>query len=339
MILVTGGTGFLGAHLLYHLTLAGKEIRALKRGHSSLKLVNKIFSYYTKTPDILLSKIEWVTGDVLDLFSLQEAFIGVKKVYHTAAVVSFEPGEKKQMLHTNVAGTANVVNVALEKKIDKLCYVSSIAALGRSSDKKPISEHTHFSTSETPSTYAISKYEAEREVWRGIHEGLNAVIVNPSVILGPGNWNTGSAKLFQTIYNGLKFYTKGVNGFVDVNDVARVMMLLMESDVAGEQFLVTAEDVSYHQLFTMMAEVLKVKPPKREAGVFLSTMYWRLLAIKSLVTGKNPTVTKETAQTAQQVFHYDNGKLLKHLDFQYMPVEESVKQAGELFLSELTTSA
>ena len=324
--------------MLYHLTLAGKKVRALKREHSSLNLVNKIFSYYTNTPGMHLSKIEWVTGDVLDLFSLQEAFDGVKEVYHTAAVVSFEPGEKKQMLHTNIAGTANMVNIALEKKIDKLCYVSSIAALGRSSDEKPISECTHFSTSENPSTYAISKFEAEREVWRGIHEGLNAVIVNPSVILGPGNWNTGSAKLFQTIYNGLTFYTKGVNGFVDVNDVARVMMLLMESDIAGEQFLVTAENVSYHQLFSMMAEVLKVKPPKHEAGVFLSAVYWRLLAVKSLVTGKNPTVTKETAQTARQVFRYDNGKLLKYIDFQYMPVRESVKRAGELFLSELTTS-
>jgi len=339
MILVTGGTGFLGAHLLYHLTLSGKEVRAVKREHSSLNLVNKIFSNYTKTPDILLSKVEWVNGDVLDLFSLQEAFKGVTEVYHTAAVVSFEPGEKKQMLHTNVAGTANVINVAQEKKIDKLCYVSSIAALGRSLDEKPISESTHFSTSENPSAYAISKYEAEREVWRGVHEGLNAVIVNPSVILGPGNWNSGSAKLFQTIFNGLKFYTKGVNGFVDVNDVARVMMLLMDSDVAGEQFLVTAEDVSYHRLFTMMAEALKVKPPEHEAGIFLSALYWRLLAVKSLLTGKNPTVTKETAQTAQQVYHYNNGKLLKYFDFQYMPIGESIKRAGELFLSELTTSA
>ncbi|RLD91070.1 MAG: hypothetical protein DRJ09_02250 [Bacteroidetes bacterium] len=335
MILVTGGTGFLGAHLLYHLTRAGKEVRVVKREHSSLNLVHKIFSYYSKTPDILLSKIEWVTGDVLDLLSLQEAFRGVKEVYHSAAVVSFESGAKKQMLHTNISGTANVVNVALEKNISKLCYVSSIAALGRSSDEKPITESTYFSSSENPSAYALSKYEAEREVWRGIHEGLNAVIVNPSVILGPGDWNTGSAKLFQTIYNGLKFYTRGVNGFVDVNDVANVMILLMESDVAGEQFLVNAEDVSYQHLFSMMAEALKVKPPTREAGVFLSALYWRLLALKSLLTGKKPTVTKETAQTAQQVFHYDNGKLLKYFDFQYMPIRESVNRATELFMKNL----
>ena len=334
MILVTGGTGFVGSHLLYHLTLLGKEVRAIKREGSSLDLVKKIFSYYTDRPDELLSKIEWVTADVLDLFSLQDAFQGVAEVYHTAAVVSFEPGTKKQMFHTNVSGTANIVNVALEKKISKLCYVSSIAAFGRSSDKKPITESTHFSSSENPSAYSISKFEAEREVWRGIHEGLNAVIVNPSVILGPGDWSAGSARLFKTVYKGLKFYTRGVNGFVDVNDVARAMILLMDSDVSGEQFLITAENVSYQHLFTMMAAALKVEAPKYEAGALLSELYWRGLKVKSLFTGKSPTVTKETAYTAQQVYRYDNGKFLKNFDFQYLPIKESINRTAELFLKE-----
>lgn len=334
MILVTGGTGLLGGHLLYHLTRTGKEVKAIKRENSSIDLTKKIFSYYTENPENQLSKIKWIVADVLDISSLRVAFKDVTELYHAAAMVSFEPRTKQQIYKTNVAGTANVINIALEQKITKLCHVSSIAALGRTSDGKPVTESTHFSASVKPSAYSISKFESEREVWRGIHEGLNAVIVNPSVIIGPGNWNEGSAKLFQTIYNGLKFYTKGANAFVDVNDVAKAMILLMESNISGEQFIISAENVTYKQLFIWMAGALKVEPPKYEAGTLLSAIYWRLLAVKSFFTGNNPSVTKEAAHTAQQIYNYDNGKLLKYFDFQYLPIRESINKTATLFLKD-----
>jgi len=334
MILVTGGTGFLGSHLLFHLCKSGQNVRALKRKNSSLQLTKKVFSYYDKNPETIFSKIEWVEGDVLDIFSLLEVLDGIKQVYHTAAIVSFDHSQKNTVMRTNVNGTANVVNAALKKKISKLCFVSSVASIGRAPGDKLLDEETHFSSSINPSTYSISKFESEREVWRGINEGLNAVIVNPSIILGPGNWDEGSAKLFQTVYKGLKFYTTGSNGFADVNDVVKAMILLMESDIKNERFIINAENVTYKNLFTIMAEALNVTPPNIKAGSLMSAFYWRVLKALSLVTGKNPLVTKETANTAQQNYKYNNGKLLKSINFEYTPISESIERTAKIFLKE-----
>jgi nucleoside-diphosphate-sugar epimerase len=332
---VTGGTGLLGAHLLFHLLQKVEKVRALKRKDSSLKLVKRVFSWYTNDPESLLSKIEWVDGDILDIFSLEKLFDGAQNVFHTAARVSFDKNDRELLLKTNIEGTANVVNVLLEMKDVKLCHVSSIGAFGRVSDrKKLITEKTHFSTSENPSVYSISKYESEREVWRGIVEGLDAVIVNPSIILGPGNWNKGSSKLFTTVYKSLNFYTGGENGFVDVNDLAKIMIRLMESDISGEQFIVSAENVTYWQFFQWMAEALKVKPPEKKAGKLLSSLTWRALKVKELVTGEKSSITRETAQTAQQVYRYDNSKLLKTIDFKYTPIKQTIQKTATIFLRE-----
>ncbi len=332
MILVTGGTGFVGSHLLYRLVSKGKNVRAIKRSCSSKEMVQQVFKRHHA--EEMLSAIEWVEADVLDQFALLDAMEAVKQVYHTAATVSFEPTGKSLMMQTNVTGTANVVNAALEKKIDKLCFVSSIAALGRTSGNKPVDEQTHFSSSVKPSAYSVSKFEAEREVWRGIHEGLNAVIVNPSIILGAGNWNEGSSKLFQTVYHGLKFYTTGSNGFVDVDDVSKAMILLMESDITNERFIISSENIRYQQLFTWMATSLGVPVPQKKAGALLSAVYWRALKVQSLLTGKAAVVTKETARTAQQHYRYNNSKFLKQFDFEYLPVQKSIEQAAKLFLQE-----
>ena len=337
MILVTGGTGFVGSHLLYHLVKDGKRVNAIKRSSSSMMLIQKVFS--SKNAENLFENINWIEADVLDIFSLIKAFEGISEVYHAAAAVSFDPAGKKLMMQTNVEGTANVVNAALEKKLRKLCFISSIAALGRTPATKPIDEDTHFSSSVNPSTYSISKYESEREIWRGIHEGLNAVIVNPSVILGLGDWNNGSSKLFQTVYDKLMFYTTGSNGFVDVNDVAKAMVLLMESDLTNDRFIISAENLKYKQLFSMIAEALKVPPPRYKAGVLLSAAYWRALKAKALITGKQPLVTKETAHTAQQHSRYNNSKFLNQFDFSYVSIQQSIKQAAEIFLEEQTEKA
>ena len=334
MILVTGGTGFLGAHLLYRLALNEPEIIAIRRKESSTGLVEKIFSYYTGNTAPLLNKIVWVEADILDIVSLEQAFQNVDYVYHAAAMVSFNPKDKKKLFEINVEGTANIVNISLAKKIKKLCHVSSIAALGRAGNDKITDEQSPWNKDAGISNYSLSKLEAEREVWRGIAEGLNAVIVNPSVILGPGNWNAGSSKLFKIVYNGLKVYTKGVNGYIDVNDVAKAMIWLMKSNISGERFVLNAENISYKQLFDWIAASLKVPPPSIKASPFLSEITWRTLKFFSLFSGKTPFITKETARTANSFHRYSSEKFLSISQMKFTPVKKSITFASQCFLKE-----
>ena len=334
MLLVTGSTGLVGSHLIYHLVKKGEKVRALKRQNSSTKWIKKVFSWYDKKGDSLFTQIEWVEGDILDYHSLLEAMEGIDYVYHTAAIVSFDADDKTKLLKTNIEGTANVVNAALEKKIKKLCYVSSVAALGRADRGKVTTEETEWKNVPGLSTYSHSKYQAEMEVWRGIAEGLKAVIVNPTIILGPGNWNAGSIKMFQTVHKGLLFYTHGTNGYVDVDDLAKAMIMLMEGDFANERFLITAENVPYKELFTWMAEALKVKAPQIPAGPFLSELSWRGLKVLSWITRKPPLITKETAATANRNFKYSNQKFIKATGMHFKPVKETINQTARIFLQE-----
>jgi nucleoside-diphosphate-sugar epimerase len=332
MILVTGGTGFLGAHLLYRLVSEGAEVKALKRPESSTALTEKIFSYYTQYPSDLLKKITWIEGDLLDVFSLLEAFEGVDQLYHTAAMVSLDSGDGLDLLHTNVEGTANVVNAALEKNVGKLCNVSSIGALGYEADHEVIDEETPWDPSKNKSLYSKSKYEAEREVWRGMAEGLNAVIVNPSVILGPGNWHHGSPKIFTTVFKGLKFYPQGTNGFVDVQDVVTAMKKLMNSDVSGDRFVVNSENIPYRLLFEWMADALHVTAPTYKAGKFLGETGWRFSKMLSLLNGRPQTITKSAIRSSNRYYIYSNSKLLHTTGMHFKTVKESVDNTAMQFL-------
>jgi nucleoside-diphosphate-sugar epimerase len=334
MILVTGGTGFLGAHLLYRLVSEGAEVKALKRPGSYTQLTEKIFSWYSDQPAELLKKIKWVEGDLLDIFSLLDAFEGVDQLYHSAAMVSLDSGDDRELLNTNVQGTANVVNAALEKNVGKLCYVSSIGALGFETDHKMIDEETPWDPSKNKSLYSKSKHEAEREVWRGMAEGLNAIIVNPSVILGPGNWNHGSPKIFNTIYKGMKFYPQGTNGFVDVKDVVTAMIKLMNSNHSDARYIVSSENISYQQLFNWIAEGLHVAKPKYKAGKWLGEIGWRLSKLLSLVSTRQHSITKSAVRSSNRYYAYSNKKLLHTVDMQYALVKESVANNIKLFLSD-----
>ena len=334
MILVTGGTGFLGAHLLVRLTSEGARVKALKRPASSTRLTEKIFSYYAKDPSEQLQRVEWIDGDLTDICSLLEAFEGVEQLYHAAAMVSLNSGDHRQMEDANVAGTANVVNAALEKKVEKLCYVSSIGALGYEADNKIITEETPWDPSKNKSLYSKSKYNAEMEVWRGIAEGLNAVIVNPGVILGPGDWQQGSPRLFSTVYKGLKFYPPGTNGFVDVNDVVTAMIRLTERDVKEERFIVVSENLSYQQLFNQIADALGVVAPKYKAGKLLGEAGWRGAKAISLLTGKQPVITRDAIRSSGRSYVYSSDKLLNTIDLKMMPVKESVARTAKLFLQD-----
>jgi len=240
MILVTGGTGLVGAHLLYKLTSQNEKIRAIYRSEHKIQLVKNVFESYSADAENLFKKIEWVEADILDIPALLEAFKDITYVYHSAAFVSFEPNKYHLLRRTNIDGTANVVNLCLSENVKKLCYVSSIATLGNELNNKPVSEDTIWNPEADNNDYAITKYGAEMEVWRGTQEGLNAVIVNPGVILGFGFWDNGTGNLFKKAQKGFKFYTSGTIALVSVEDVVKVMIDLMHSDIVNERFVLIA---------------------------------------------------------------------------------------------------
>jgi len=332
MAFVTGGTGLVGAHLIFDLLQKDVPVRALKRKSSRLNVIERIFHYYSDNAEELLQKIEWIEGDILDFFLLDEIIQENEDVFHAAAFVSFNPQDHNQIRQINVEGTHNMVNACIKNKVRKLCYVSSIAALGRGESNRATTEEDYRDATYKSSVYSQSKFDAEREVWRGIAEGLNAVMVNPSVIIGPGDWNKGSSQLIQTVSKGLKFYTKGSNGYVDVRDVSRAMILLMESDIYAERFILSSEDWSYKKLFDSIAHALEVKPPPFFAGAFLSGISWRVLKLGSLITGKNPIVTKETAHTANSFYAYSSEKIKTKLGFNFIPLKQSIEDTCRLFL-------
>jgi nucleoside-diphosphate-sugar epimerase len=334
MILVTGGTGLLGSHLLHRLVSDGMTVRAIKRKSSDTEFTRKVFSYYAKDYNELFSKIQWVDGDITDVYSLEDAFEEIDFVYHCAAIVSFNAADKIEMVKTNSIGTANIINLCLEKKIKKLCHVSSIAALGRSTNSSMISESTGWVTSKQNSFYAISKYNAEREVWRGINEGLNAVIINPSIILGPGDWKNDSSKIFTLVNNGLKFYTNGVNAYVDVIDVVNSMVLLMNNDVSAERFIIASENYSYRDLLNAIAKNLNKPLPKYHANSFISELAWRLEKTRSVLTNSNPLITKQIVKTAANKSFYNNEKFRQKYNYKYLSVDESVKRICEILIKQ-----
>ncbi len=336
MILVTGGTGLVGSHLLYDLAKQGKRIRVLKRASSNISNVKKVFSYYSVTPDELLKLIEWYDADILDIHSLIEAMQDITEIYHCAAMVSFNPKDEVEMMRVNVEGTINMVNAALEKKVQKFCHVSSIASIGKPENVSEYDETMFWKNSPDNSNYSISKYNAEREVWRGAEEGLNVVIVNPSLIIGAGNWTQSSSNMFTKAYKGIKFYTDGTNGFVDVRDVVNIMVRLMGNNIFAERFLLNAENKTYKYFFDLIHEQFGNPKPSIKANKFLSSFAWRMEKLRYLLVGSNPLITKETARSANRKSAYSNKKILKQFpDYKFISVEQSLKDTCELFLKDV----
>lgn len=333
MILVTGGTGFLGSHLLCELLEHNHAVRALKRATSDVQEFSYIFNcrFSSLSDDEKAAKLallNWTPGDVLDIPALEEAMTGVEKVYHVAALVSFSPDTISDMMHINARGTANVVNVALDYGVKKLCYCSSIAALGRAESGMTIDEKTTWSDSSHNTNYAISKYRAEMEVWRAGEEGLHIVMVNPGVILGEGNPRKGSCRMLAAALNGVPIYTEGVNGYVDVHDVARAMRLLMESDISGERFVMVSENISFKSFFTMAAHASGKQPPQFEAPRWLMNTAVAVVRFVSLFTGTPPQLTRETARAMYNKFYYNSARIKERLNFSFTPIEETLKRVA-----------
>jgi dihydroflavonol-4-reductase len=326
MILVTGGTGLLGSYLLYELTSGGERVRALVHESKDPAELRKIFNCMNGN-ESQLSLIEWVNGDITDFNSVYNALEGIQKVYHCAAFISFDPRYRNRMLHTNIDGTANLVNACLQQGVEKLCHVSSIASLGRPEHGGIIDENAKWKTSRLNSGYSISKYGAEREVWRGIEEGLKAVIVNPSVILGAGSLPKATNRLFHSIEKMIPFYNNGVNGYVDVKDVARAMILLMDSDISGERYILNAENLSLQQLFTIAARILGKRPPFIPIGRIPMSMAWRMEWVRGRLTGKQALITRENLRSARAKSFYTSEKFCEKFKYSFVPVENSLRDA------------
>ncbi|HEX9826790.1 MAG TPA: NAD-dependent epimerase/dehydratase family protein [Flavobacteriaceae bacterium] len=337
MILITGGTGLVGSHLLYNLIKNGKEVKAIYRRKHKLDSVKKVFSYYSNDFETLYNKIQWIEADINDIPALELAFQDITHVYHCAAFVSFEPDKYHQLRKINIHGTANIVNLCIANKIKKLCYVSSVAAIGKDINSETYSnEETHWNPEEDHSVYAITKYGAEIEVWRGSQEGLDVVIVNPGIILGPGYWRSGgSGSLISQIYKGIPYYTTGVSSYVDILDVINVMTRLMDSTIKNERFILVSEHLSFHDFQTRVAKALKVEPAKKEASKLVLELGWRLDWLNHKLRGKRRRLSKQLAKTVRTKRYFDNSKIKKTLNFEFTPIEDSIQKVSRYFLKDL----
>lgn len=336
MILVTGGTGLVGSHLLLDLAKSGVKLRAIFREESKLTDVKKVFSYYVpaKEADFLFNSIEWIKANILDIPSLGRAFKDITEVYHCAAMVSLKDGNAKQLRATNIEGTANIVNTCIKFKVQKLCYLSSIATMDLAIGNKEISEDFTWYPEKEHSDYAISKYGAEIEVWRGTQEGLPAVIVNPGVIIGPGFWNNGSGQLFKKIAEGLKFHFPKTTGFVGVQDVSKASIQLMNSEIENEQFILVSENLSFKTVLEWAAESLKKKGPKTSLKPWMVFIGWLYQSLANSLWGAKKQLSMNDYKSLFQHSHYNNEKVKEKIGIRFSPINEIIKETGEIYRRE-----
>ena len=327
--LVTGATGLVGMHILIDLLSKGEKVKATFTKNSRLENVKKLFKFYNK--ESLFSEIEWVEMDIEDVIQVFDTVKGVDHVYHSAAIVSFLKRDQSKMSNINIKGTANIVNACLENKVKKLGHVSSVAAIGRKGNGDYSEENTWLESNDN-SFYAISKNKAENEVWRGVQEGLQSVIINPGIIIGPSTWHRSSTALFKKINSGLSFYPTGLNGFVDVRDVSNSIIELMKSSFSSERYILVAENLTYESVFKRISKSLNVNPPTYVATPRLMNMVWRIEYLISLVTGKNPKITKETAKTSSQKNFYNNEKIKKQIGYKFNSIENAIENTVKYIL-------
>lgn len=303
----------IGSFITRRLLEEGYKVRALRRADCDMNLVADFEG-----------DVEWIEGDVLDVEGLVEAMKGAEMVVHNAAIVSFYQQDADRMRLINVEGTANVVNACLDLGVKKLCHISSVAALGRSESNKPLDEKTKWEESEFNTAYARSKYLSELQVWRGVEEGLNAVVLNPSIVLGPGDWDKSSTKLFQQVWKNSKYYVDGYLNYVDVRDITKAVVKAFSSDISGERFVLNGGRVSYYDFYKEVAENFGRKAPDFKVSSWLLKSLARLGGMMSVFTGKSHLVSKETVRLLQHPSQYDSSKAERLLDLKYTSFEESI---------------
>jgi nucleoside-diphosphate-sugar epimerase len=327
MILLTGATGLLGMHVLYDLTKKGRRVRAMYRDAVRIERVEQLFNYYdAQNAQHFLANVEWFLGDIEELICLEEAFIGVDCVIHCAAKVSFRNDDFRELVRVNRQGTANLVNMSLKHQVKWFCHASSTAAIGKNPGRENLNltEKAKWLQDVPVSGYSMSKYLSEKEVWRGLEEGLPAVIVNPCVIFGPGSWDETSLTIFRAVTRGLKFYAPGANAFVDVRDVSKRIVFLMEQKVVGERYLVVGENLSFQKMTAQIAKRLGKKEPSISVKSWQMGLAWRLAALFSFITRKPTALTKEATETAFSHTSYSTSKMDAIFKEPYISLEEAI---------------
>lgn len=325
-----------GSHLLPDLIRSGEKVRAIYRNEDRLRQVKKVFSYNFSEEEAenLFQSIEWVPADITDIPSLEKVFEGVRKVYHCAALISFDPSRDSQLRKTNIEGTANVVNYCIKNKVEKLAFVSSIATLDKKPEENVVTEESHWNKEKHHSMYAITKYGAEMEVWRASQEGIPVVIVNPGVIIGPGYWDSGSGQIFKKLHKGLKYYFPKTTGFVGVEDVVKTLQILMDSKIVNDQFIVVSENLSFQKVLGMAAESMGKPAPKKEIKPWMVRTGWFLQSLQNLFTGKGKQLDSKSHRTLFENTFYSNEKLISRLGYSFSPVKRSVTFTGKIFNKE-----
>lgn len=335
MILVTGGTGMLGAHLLYELCKTNAKVRAIYRSENAIQKTKKVFNYDVENGTELFEKIEWWEADVTDVPTLESVFEGVTHVYHLAAKVSFDENDAKQMRRINIYGTANIVNFCIAFKVEKLCFVSSIATISKTVNKEVIDETDEFNVEANNYSYAITKYRAEMEVWRGAQEGLDVLVVNPGVILGAGFWNENSGALFSMTHKRNPFFTEGVTGFIGVEDVVKVMISGMNSAIINERFVLVSENKSFQEILFAIADNLQVKRPKIKVTNLIAEIGWRLSWLKSKLTKSANSFPKQSAKSANNKSYYSSSKALKTFNLEFEKMSNVIAQLSKRYKEDL----
>lgn len=321
----------MGAHLLYHLASRDEKVVALKRETSNIDYTRKVFGTYGEDPQRLFDRIEWVNGDVLDEEALMEHTRRADLIYHVAAMVSFRSSDKRKMLHTNIQGTSNVVNAALENGVKRLVYVSSVAALDPPKGDRVVEEQQFGNLPTRYSAYAESKFQSELQVWRGVEEGLSAVVVNPSVIIGPMVPLQGPGGLFKSLRKSMGYYPGGVTGFVDVRDVCRAMLELTERNMANDRYILSEGNHSYAEMFRLIASAFNSKIPDKRLPAWVTAMAWRMEGLRAWLTGGSPRITREIHESAHRRVFFSNDKIRHALDYVFIPIEESVEDTVSFF--------
>ena len=382
MILITGATGLLGGHLLYGLLQQYDRVAALRRPSAKTDTLHEIFSYYTKDPDSLLDRIEWRVGDMLDKHSLIKALDGIDCVINCAAIVSYDKRDRQRMITNNVEGTRNLAEAIKTKTEDLrqedlrqedlrqktldgkpvMIHISSIAALGDGPGNDTrflIDEETPRDPNRKHNGYSISKYESEKV----LNElGIDAIILNPGIILGPGQWVKGSSQLFEKAWTGLKYYPYGGTGYVDVRDIADIVLQIIKqvsgigyqvsgnpnpvsclrssvspskdfclrSSVSSRYCLVGA-NLRYREFFNLVTDEFGKPNPTIFADLFLTEIAWRADTLRARLTGRNPVLTRETAAASQRISYYSSAKIQKALNFKFRPIEETIDWVATLY--------
>lgn len=334
MILVTGGTGLVGSHLLYTLLQEEIQVRAIHRKTSDLSLVEKVFSYYTDNPKNLFEKIEWVEADIIDVPALTEAFEEITHVYHAAAYISFDPSHFYKLKKANIEGTANIVNLCIANTITKLVYVSSVATLGSKLNGALISEETEWSPTDKNSAYAITKFGAEMEVWRGSQEGLNVAIVNPGVIFGPFPVISGSSVIIKMVDKKMPFYTSGSIGIVDVKDVVTILVKVMKSNISDQRFILVSKNITYKDLLFKIAESLKIKAPNKPISKWKLLLFSNLDWFSHKILNTKRKLMNTTVHSMYTDSNYNSGKVKKYLDFEFVNYEETIKSSVKSYIAQ-----